>query len=141
MRRAAFVILAAVVATACDNSSDSTASSTGLSATAVATTESFTGTIPVGGTDFHSFTVVAGGGTLSATLTAAGPPSTIFMGLGIGTPGSGVCAILPNAATSTQAAATPQLSGTIGAGTYCVSVFDIGNQSAPVTYAVTVSHY
>lgn len=142
MKRVVFVLLAATLATSCDNSStDSSSSTTTLSPTAVPTVENYSGTVAVGGTDFHTFNVNLSGGTLAATLTAAGPPSTIFMGLGIGTPGSGVCAILPSAATSTQAGAVAQLSGTISAGTYCVSVFDVGNQSAPVTYAVTVSHY
>ncbi len=39
-----------------------------------------------------------------------------------------------------QAAATPQLSGVSTAGTLCVNVYDIGNQTAPVTYTVTVAH-
>ena len=42
---------------------------------------------------------------------------------------------------STQASTTPALSGTIAAGTYCVAVFDAGNQSAPVDYSLTLVHY
>jgi len=35
---------------------------------------------------------------------------------------------------------TAQLSGTTSAGTLCVQVYDIGNQTAPVSYTVTVTH-
>jgi hypothetical protein len=103
-------------------------------------TESFNGTVAVGGTDFHTFTVTATG-TLNVTLTAAGPPSTIFMGLGVGTPSASTCALLTGGSTVTPAGMTAQLSGTIAAGSYCVSVFDAGNQTASITYAVTVTHY
>jgi hypothetical protein len=49
--------------------------------------------------------------------------------------------LLNNAYLTTQAGAAPQLSGTAGAGSYCVVVYDVGNQTGPITYAVTVSHY
>ena len=75
------------------------------------------------------------------TLTAAGPPATIYMGLGVGTPVSGACQLLSGGYTVTQAGTTAQLSGTINAGTFCVMVYDAGNMVAPVTYAVTVTHY
>jgi hypothetical protein len=104
------------------------------------TEPAFTGTVQVGGTDNHTFTTTASG-TLSVTLTAAGPPATIFMGLGVGTPSGTTCVLLSGGSTATPAGTTPQLSGTIAAGSYCVSVFDIGNQTAPVTYSVTVTHY
>ena len=39
------------------------------------------------------------------------------------------------------AGAIAQLTGSINAGSYCVMVSDAGNQLAPVTYAVTVTHY
>ncbi|MGE5245786.1 MAG: hypothetical protein ACM3SQ_16305 [Betaproteobacteria bacterium] len=41
---------------------------------------------------------------------------------------------------SAQAGTTAQLSGPLDAGSYCVDVFDVGNQAAPVTYPVTVAH-
>ena len=50
-------------------------------------------------------------------------------------------ALLSGGSTAVPAGVTAQLSGTIAAGSYCVSVFDIGNQSAPVTYAVTITHF
>src|SRR5262249_14155640 len=103
-------------------------------------TESFTGAVAVGGTDFHTFSV-ANSGAISVTLTAAGPPATIYVGLGVGTPSMATCTLLTNGAVATPAGTTAQLSGTISAGSYCVSVFDIGNQTGDITYAVTVTHY
>ena len=97
------------------------------------------GTVAVQGSDFHNFTV-AKSGQIDVTLTTAGPPSSIFMGLGIGVPSGTTCSLLSNASVNTQAGSTAQLSGTAPAATYCVVVFDIGNQTTPIDYAVTVAH-
>src|SRR5438552_173224 len=101
-------------------------------------TESFTGSVAVGATDFHTFSV-SSGGAINVTLTAAGPPPTIYMGIGVGTPSASACALLTNGSVVAPAGITAQLSGTISAGTYCVAVFDVGNETTPVTYAVTVT--
>ena len=95
----------------------------------------------MGGSDTHTFTVALSNGQLNVILTAAGPPATISMGLGVGTQSGTTCTLLSGGATATPAGATAQLSGTVSAGTYCVAVFDVGNQSADVTYSVTVTHY
>ena len=106
------------------------------------TNETFTGTVSVGGTDAHSFVVKLSNGLVSANLTSAGPPPTIAMGLGIGIIQNGTCSVLQGGAVIATAGATAQLSGTnFTAGTYCVAVFDVGNQSADVAYSVTVTHY
>ena len=134
--------LAVVVASACGgNSNSSTATPSAPTPTTAASTESFSGTVSVAGNDFHPFTVATTGATLSVTLTAAGPPSTIFMGLGVGAYNAPTCTLLNNAFLTTQAGAVAQLSGTAGAGSYCVAVYDVGNQTGPITYAVTVTHY
>lgn len=104
------------------------------------TTDSFTGTVAVGGNDAHTFTV-SQAGQVDVTLTAAGPPSTIFMGLGVGTPSGSTCVFLANGTANVQAGTSPQLSGSsMAAGTYCVAVYDIGNQAFPVTYSLSVVH-
>ena len=76
----------AIVVSACGGNSDSstTATPSAPTPTTAASTESFSGTVSVAGNDFHPFTVATAGATLSVTLTAAGPPSTIFVGLGLG---------------------------------------------------------
>ena len=135
--------LAVVVASACGGNSDNsaTAAPSAPTPTTAASIESFTGTVSVAGNDFHPFTVATAGATLSVTLTAAGPPATIFTGLGLGAYDAPTCTLFSNAYLTTQAGAAPQLSGTAGAGSYCVVVYDVGNQTGPLTYALTVSHY
>lgn len=135
--------LAVVVASACGGNSDNSATATpsAPTPTTAASTESFTGTVSVAGNDFHPFTVATAGATLSVTLTAAGPPATIFTGLGLGAYDAPTCTLFSNAYLTTQAGVAPQLSGTAGAGSYCVVVYDVGNQTGPMSYAVTVSHY
>jgi hypothetical protein len=131
-------------AIACSSGGGSTPSSTAPSTTAPRppTVDTFTGTVPVRGNDSHSFVVALSNGQLTATLTAAGPPPTIAMGFGIGTPANGVCTVPANSTYIGPAGPTPQLSGTgITGGTYCVMVFDAGNQSADVTYTAVVTHY
>lgn len=105
--------------------------------------ETFTGTVPFldthNGADFHNF-AVAQTGTVSVTLTAAGPPATITEGLAVGTPSSSTCSVPPGNATLAVAGTIAQLSGTLNTGTYCVEVFDVGNQLVDITYSVTVAH-
>ena len=133
-------LVASLVAGACGGSSSSSSSSLTAPSTPP-TSETFTGTVPVGGNDIHPFNILLSGGQVNITLTQAGPPSTIYMGLGIGTWTSPTCTLLTGGIANTPAAATAQLSGTTSAGSYCISVYDIGNQTADVTYSVTVTHY
>lgn len=134
--RAVTAIALTLSAAACGSSSSG---STTAATTTTRTTDTFTGTVTVRGADFHSFPVAAVG-IVDVTLTAAAPPSTIVMGISIGTPGDGVCTALAGASTTATAGSSVQLSGMVSAGTLCVDVHDVGNQSAPVTYTVTVTH-
>jgi hypothetical protein len=131
--------LALVAATAaCGGASGDSSSITTPTGTLV--TDTFTGTVPIGGLDFHNFTVTTGG-TVNATLVAAAPPSTITMGFAIGTPGTtGVCSLLSGAQVTTPPGTTAQLTGSLAAGTYCVEVVDVGNAAGPIAYTVTVAH-
>ena len=140
--RGAAVVLLALILTGCTlgGGGGSSSSTNPVAPTASATTETFNGTIDVGGSDSHNFTVAQSGGQVNVTLTAAGPPTTIFMGVGVGTPSGNTCSLIAQAPPS-QASTIAQLSGTAQAGTYCVVVFDIGNQTAQVSYTVTVSHF
>jgi hypothetical protein len=130
------VLALALVAAACGDNTSSGSSTTAPSTTIA---ETFAGGVDVGGTSFNRFTV-SQPGQVSAVLTAAGPPSTIVMGLGLGTPSESSCAILPGASTKTAAGAAAQLTGMVSAGAMCVQVYDVGNQTDPITYSVTVTH-
>jgi hypothetical protein len=129
--------------TACGGSSSNTSSV--LAPTGTVVTDTFMGTVPlpVAGVlqaDVHNFTVAVAG-SISVTLTAAGPPPTITMGLGIGNPAAdGSCSFLSGGTTQTPAGSTAQLTGTLAAGTYCVAVGDVGNALQPISYTVTVAH-
>ena len=129
--------VALIVGAAGCNKSSTTAATT--SATVTRTTDTFTGTVAIGASDFHSFTIAVTG-QIDVTLTAAGPPSTIVMGVSIGTPADGTCTALAGALAKTSAGALVQLSGVASPGTLCVDVHDVSNQSAPVSYTVTVTH-
>ena len=103
------------------------------------TTDNFSGTVQVAGSVFHSFRV-AQTGTTEVTLTAASPPATVVMGVALGTVDDAGCTRLTGGSVNTAAGATPQLAGLTSTGTLCVQIRDIGNQTAPVSYTVSVTH-
>jgi hypothetical protein len=138
MKRVALVLIAAVAA-ACGGSD---ASPSVVTTAATVTTETFTGTLQVGTQKVHTFTVSTPG-AISITMTAAGPPATITMGLGLGNPdASGNCIFISGATTQAVASTTtPHLSGSLtSSGAYCVAIADIGNAAGPITYSIAVSH-
>lgn len=99
-------------------------------------TESFSDTLLVFGTNTHQFTVQQVGG-LKVSVDNVAPGAAV--GLGVGTPSTGGCALLGN--LTAVPGPSPQLSGTATvAGAFCVSVYDVGNLVEPVTYTVTVLH-
>jgi hypothetical protein len=147
MRATTAAILGLILfGSACSHSSTSTSPSTTTgttSTTAAAPTvsESFTGTLPVGGFKFFSFNIAANG-TVNVTLnsvTGAGVPATVQLGLGIGSPSGIDCSATTNVTAGVTAAA-PQTTGTFGPGTFCVRVFDVGNLFAPANFNITIAH-
>lgn len=136
-RREHLVVVAAMLAlfaAACGNNSSST-----TTPTVVRTTDTFSGTVAVGGNAFNSFRVAATG-TTEVTLTAAGPPSTVVVGLAIGTVDDAGCTPVAGGAINTAAGGSAQLAGVTSPGSLCVQVRDIGNQTGPITYSVSVLH-
>jgi len=99
-------------------------------------TDTFTGTLGVTGTSSQPFTVNQTG-HLAVTLTTVDPAAAV--GIGVGTPSAGGCALV-----STQSpvlpGATVVLSGIALAVNLCVTVYDICNLVEPVTYTITVFH-
>jgi hypothetical protein len=136
-----FSILLFATTAACSSTASTPSSSTSTTAPSGAVTmEIFSGTVTVTGRDFHPFNEVVSG-QVNVVLTAVGPPSTIYMGLGVGTYDGTTCTLLTGGTVVTGAGTTAQLAGAAAAGTYCVEVYDVGNQTAPVAYSVTVNHY
>jgi len=134
--RLAIASLALACTLACGSSSSSSAAPTSPSTTR--TTDTFTGTVAIGGSDFHNFQVAATG-TVDATLTAVTPSGTV-MGLSIGTPADSKCAPLAGASVNATAGSSVQLSGIVSPAALCVAVSDAGNQGGAVSYTVTVVH-
>ena len=138
---------------ACSGSTTSPTTTTSTTTTATLGNEVLTGTVgvPVNGvlqSSVNPFTVTAGGGTATFTLTSAveSMPDgtllpTVTMGFGVGSLSNGVCTLLSGGFTTAQGGSVAQLSGTIAAGSYCVQVSDVSNQVGPVAYAVAISHY
>ena len=131
-----------LAAAGCSTGADATSTTTSTTApTSPLVVENFSGTVQPGGNDAHSFTVTSNNAAITLAMTSVGPPATISEGFGIGQTVSGSCQLLPGGFGVYAASATPQLSGTIPTGTYCVVVYDAGNQAAAVTYTVVVQHY
>ncbi len=138
---ATFALLSLVVA--CNKAETPTSPTTTAAATTVAeptATEEFAGTVAAGEFSFYSFTVDQNG-TVRVTLedvSGRNVPSTVWLGLGIGTPSGEDCAT--TTAVNTQAGASAQLSGTYAPGIYCARVYDIGNLIASANFTVSIAH-
>ncbi len=102
-------------------------------------TDTFQGTLIAGGNNQHPFTVHAIGG-VEVSVTAVDPPATIGVGVGT-TTGTGTCSPLQSVVVA-PGTAPPQLVGTatITGSTFCVSVFDVGQLTEPISYTVSVLH-
>ena len=104
-------------------------------------TETFAGTLQVAGNSFYSFYVSQAGPvglTLAAVQTPGGAALATPLGIGLGIPSGTGCA------RSTSQTAPPglaaQLSVTLNPGTYCAAVFDTGNLTAAVNFAMRIRH-
>lgn len=98
---------------------------------------SFTGTLQPQGRDSYTFTVTQEG-YVEATLLGLGAEAGTTVGFGIGTAGTtATCAPVQSVTTGPGTAA--QVIGTGLPGTLCVTVFDVGNLTAPAIYTITVA--
>jgi len=101
-------------------------------------TESFSGTLTIGGSNLHQFTVNQPGG-LKVMLTSVVPSAAVQLSIGTPSTATGTCAVL-NGLTAV-ADVNAQISGTATVpGTFCVSVADIGNLVESVDYTISVLH-
>jgi hypothetical protein len=103
-------------------------------------TETLNGSMAQNGTAIRTFTA-SKSGTVSVTLAAAGPPSSIVLGLGIGIRGATGIDCKFSQTVNTAAGAAGQISAAVDAGTYCAGAYDIGNVGPNgITVTVTVTH-
>jgi hypothetical protein len=133
MRHLAIALLPLALFAAGCSSSDSTPSTPTAHAV-----QTFNGTLQPLGTDMYSFTTTITG-VVTVTLTNAGPPAGLTLGLGIGTPNGSACTLIQS--QQVQPANIAQISGTADPGSFCVTVFDPGTLTAPANYTVVVSHF
>lgn len=99
-------------------------------------TDTFTGRLVVLGTNTHQFTVQQVGG-VQVSITGITPGAAV--GIGVGTPSGANCLLIDK--LTAVPSPNVQLSGTATlVGTFCVSVFDVGNLVEAVDYTVTVLH-
>lgn len=119
--------------TGCGGSSDNNPTAPSTLAPASVTQE-FSGELPVQTSRVHPFPVSARS-TISVTLVAVGPLSTLSVGLGVGTWDGTNCTLIAGDNNARQAAV---LSGTVEPGNYCAAVYDNGNLTDTITYTVRV---
>ena len=135
-------LVALLASSACNNSSDSGSSLTPTVVQPTLTTMTFSGTVDPNATSSNNFTTTQSG-TIALTLTAAGPPPTITVGLVLGQPLSTDATQCVNAfgiAGTAQASTTPVVTTTPApAGTYCIAVVEIGNASTTIAYTFTIT--
>jgi hypothetical protein len=99
-------------------------------------TDTFSDTLLQFGANTHQFTVTAVGG-VKVTLTSVEPGAAV--GLGVGTPSIGSCSIVDK--VETVAGGVVQLSGTATVpGSFCVTIYDVGNLVEPAVYTINVLH-
>jgi hypothetical protein len=100
-------------------------------------TEIFTGTLLAQGQSLYTFTVTATG-TVGVDLTSIGP-SSVPVGLGLGTPSGTTCLLASSNPTAT-AGSTAQITVTENPGMYCVEIYDTGKVTGSATFSITISH-
>ena len=82
-------------------------------------------------------------GNVSITLAslvpkAPGPALSKVMGLGVGTPNGTECAVTNS--VTTAPGLTAQLVNSLTAATYCTKIYDLGELTGPVDFAVRIVH-
>ncbi|HZP48722.1 MAG TPA: hypothetical protein VFB07_09325 [Vicinamibacterales bacterium] len=101
-------------------------------------TETFTGTLTIGGSNLHQFQVNQIGG-LKVTLNDVTPSAAVLLSVGTPSAATGACAALSG--LTTVASPSAQISGTATVtGNFCVSVADVGNLVESVSYTISVTH-
>jgi hypothetical protein len=105
-------------------------------------TDTFTGTVPLGGIGpLHSFSVGREGGEVDIKLTDISPDSAASLGIRYGQFASGsTTECLAIAQTPVANKDKSALAGRISKGTFCVVVFDSGFLTRAENYTLAVSH-
>jgi len=139
IRTIAFCLLLALTAIACEEDFATPTSVTPIPADPTVT-ETFRGTLAVGGARFYSFSVSVYG-TVNLTLTdvnGSTEATDVLLGLALGVPRGTDCISL--SAATTSAGSSPQVSNAVNAGVYCARIYDTGTLAEPAGFVVTIAH-
>ena len=104
------------------------------------TVETFSGTLPVGGSRFYSFTVPQSGMTTATLLSLkqGGVDSTAIVLIGLGAPRGTECLLLDGRQVAVDVVA--QVSLTPDPGVYCARISDAGNLTGPADFSINIVH-
>ena len=106
--------------------------------TPTAVTETNSDTLTVNGAKTQPFTVTRAG-TVTATVVALDPDTTVAFGLSLGTWNGAACAIIianDAAVLNTTVTGTAQ-----AAGSFCARIYDVGKLTAPANYTLQITHF
>lgn len=120
-------LLASLLAVAC-----------GITTPSDNTVDPVSGTIPVGGSDTHSYTFKRNG-EVEVRITSVTPTPSASLGMGLGQTANGVCTLLAGYVSALVVNRTAQF-GYLNKGDYCLIVYDTGVLTVPTNYSGTVSH-
>ena len=104
--------------------------------------ETFTGSLPVGGTAFYSFNVPVTG-PVSFTLlqyrrVEDGADTDKVANMGIGVPAGTTCIVA--SAVTTKAGNSPQFQQTVTPSIYCVRITDPGQLEGDASFMINIAH-
>ena len=139
LRSVAAVMTLSLVTVACSGSAPTTVDSTITPLSF--NTQTFEGTLAVQGTGFYSFVVQQQGPTsltLAAVQSPGGAALSTVVGIGVGIPSGTGCARFLSQSSAPGLSA--QVTTTLNPGTYCAAVFDVGNLTAAVNFAMRIKH-
>ncbi|HYU80328.1 MAG TPA: hypothetical protein VEK56_15165 [Vicinamibacterales bacterium] len=127
---------AALLLGGCSKNAETPTSST--TDTPTTSTVLYAGSLSAGGSRFYSFTASKAGTATVMLASVTSPPRGAALdtplGLGIGRPAGTGCSL--SSSVTTGPALTAQLQEAVGAGIYCVNVYDVGQVSTAVDFVV-----
>lgn len=139
-KRGAMAAAVCLTAMACSSTTAPTEADSGITPLEFRT-ETFAGTLQTKGNAFYSFVVTQAGPaglTLAAVQTPGGAALATPLGIGVGIPSGTGCARSSSQTAPPGLAA--QLTLTLNPGTYCAAVFDTGNLTSAVNFAMRIRH-
>lgn len=136
------LVALALAAAACGSDTPTSPTSTTTTPTVAPATlsETYNGTLSIGGVRFYSFTVVQNG-TVNLTLVSLGQaiPADVAVELSLGRPSGTACAATTTVNVTIETAA-PHITGTFAPGVYCARVVDTGNLPSTASFVVAIEH-